>query len=155
MPNDIDKQIRLASKPVITSSYPTAVVFPWNALSHNLLEWPGMFRTTDGKTHGWIIKRSDTNADWKSFLQRDRRKYEYDWLGFYGFRPGKEGDNSDDEWGEICDTIYENLKPLYNLGLDGIVERHDLLQYRTITTINCGEETLHFAQGRLTVHLCC
>ena len=160
MPNDADKQIRLAIKPLITSSYATAQVYPWNVLSHDLSEWPGLFRTTDfstsGKTHGWIIKRAETSSEWKTFAaKRDRQKWNYDLLGFYGFRNGLEGNNSDDEFGEILDKVYENLRLSPNLGLAGIVERHDTLQFLRITTINCGEETLHFAHGRLPVQLCC
>lgn len=158
MPNDLDKRIRLAIKPAIKTPYPTAAVFVWNALSHELTEWPGLLRTTDfatsGKTHGWIIKRVEALATRKTAF-RDRQVITYDVWGFYGFRSGKESDNSDFEWSEICDTVYENLKAAHNLGLDGEVENHDLLQFRNHTTINCGEETLHFSHGRLTVHLCC
>lgn len=154
MPNDYDKQIRLAIKPLITISYAGAMVYPWNVLSHKLKEWPALFRMTNGSVHGWIIKRAETQSEWKNVAKRDRQSWPYDVLGFYGFRSGKQGDNSDDEFGEICDTVYENIRVSYNLGLDAIVEKHDLLQYRRLTTFNCGEETLHFAHGRLNVHLC-
>jgi hypothetical protein len=154
MANDTDKQIRLALKPFILTPYPTAMVYPWNVLSHDLAEWPGLFRTSDGKTHGWIIKRVTSAATWKNTV-RDRPVWEYDLFGFYGFRSGKQADNSDDEFAEICDSVYERIKASHDLGLGGIVERHDLLQYRNFTTLNCGEETLHFAHGRLTAHLCC
>lgn len=158
MANDLDKRIRLAAKPTIVTPYPTAKVFVWDVLSHDLSEWPGLFRTTDfatsKKTHGWIIKRTAAAATRKN-PQRDRQVWTYDLLGFYGFRSGKQSDNSDLEWSEICDTVYGNVKIAHNLGLDGEVEYHDLLQFLKHTTINCGEETLHFTHGRLTVHLCC
>lgn len=154
MANDLDKQVRLAMKPMIAASYATARVYVWNVLSHDLAEWPGLFRTSDGKTHGWIIKRASAAAAWKN-PKRDRQTWIYDVMGFYAFRSGKQGDNSDDEFAEICDTVYENFKASHNLGLDGEVENHDLLQFVNMTTINCGEETLHFAHGRLSVHMCC
>ncbi len=156
MSNDTDKQIRLAIKAVgIAPSYPEAAVYPWNALSHDIAEWPGLFRTDDDTTHGWIIKRSGTASNWRTFMQKVNRSWAYDLFGFYGFRSGMQGDNSDDEWGEILDTVWANIKASYNLGLEGVVERHELLQFASITTIDTGEETLHFAHGRLTVELCC
>lgn len=157
MPNETDKQIRLAIKGLIKNLYPTAQVFAWNALSHDLSEWAGMFRTTDGNTHGWIIKRAALDAKRKN-PQRDRQVFPYDVWGFYKFASGEnvtETANSDNEFGEIIDTIYEAFKDSYNLGLAGVVENHDLLQFLNITTLMSGEETLHFAQGRLVVHLCC
>ena len=154
MPNDTDKQIRLAIKTLIKTAYPTAQVFAWNALSHDLGEWAGMFRTSDGKSHGWIVKRAALKAEWKNG-RRDRRQIPYDVWGFYGFASGNETENSDNEFGEILDTVYEAFKASPRLGFDETVETHDLLQYAAITTIKSGEETLHFAQGRLIVHLCC
>lgn len=154
MANDLDKQIRGKIGTIISTAYLTAMVYPWNALSHKLDEWPGLFRTTDGKTHGWIIKRALTDNEWKT-IGRDRRRWNYDLWGFYGFRSGKTSDNSDNEFGEICDTVYEEIKAKPRLDFDGTVEMHELLQFVNITTINTGEETLHFAQGRLKVHLCC
>ena len=66
-----------------------------------------------------------------------------------------ENANSDNEFGEILDSVYEafNLSP--RLGFNQTVEYHDLLQFPRITTLESGEETLHFAQGRLVIHLCC
>ncbi len=157
MANDTDKQIRLVIKAIIVAAYPTARVYAWNALSHDLREWAGMFRCSDGKTHGWIIKRAALKSEWKNG-RRDRRQYPYDIWGFYGFKTGEgitEAVNSDNEFGEILDTIYEGFKASPRLEFDETVETHDLLQYAAITTIQSGEEILHFAQGRLIVHLCC
>lgn len=152
-----DKEIRAAIKAVIKSEQPEAVVYPWNALSHDLKEWAGLFRTASGGTHGWIIKRAALNGAWKNG-RRDKKAVPYDVWGFYLFRSGEgvtEADNSDNEFAAICDSIYEAFKENPRLGFDNTVEGHDLLQYAALTTINCGEETLHFAQGRLVVHLCC
>lgn len=154
MANDIDIQIRAKAGLIISAAYPTARVYSWNALSHDLADWPGLFRTTDSKTHGWIIRRVAQPSEWKN-PQRDRQKPEYDIYGFYKFRSGKLGDNSDDEFALIWDTVYEAFKAAPRLNFDTVVERHDLLQLVRLTTINTGEETLHFAQGRLKVHLCC
>lgn len=157
MANDNDTQIRLAAKQIIKVRYPTVQGFAWNALSHDINEWAGMFHTSDGKTFGFIVKRGSLKGEWKNG-QRDRKKVVYDIWIFYGFRSGEnvtEADNSDNEFAEILDTIYEDFKAAYNLNLPGIVERHELLEYARITTLKSGEETLHFAQGRLTVYLCC
>lgn len=157
MANDLDKQIRAAIKQIMIAEYPTARIYPFNALSHDLREWAGMFRCTDGKTFGAVIKRAALKGDWKNG-HRDRRQYPYDIWIFYGFRSGEgvtENDNSDDEFGEILDTIYEAFRLSPRLEFDETVETHDLLQYLAITTLKSGEETLHFAQGRLNVRLCC
>jgi hypothetical protein len=157
MANDHDKQIRLAAKAIIKNRYPTVQGFAWNALSHDIDEWAGMFKTSDNKIFGFIVKRAAVKSEWKN-PQRDRRHPAYDIWIFYGFRAGAgvtENDNSDNEFGEILDCVYEDFKAAYNLNLPGVVEKHDLLQYAAITTIESGEETLHFAQGRLSVHLCC
>jgi hypothetical protein len=152
---DDDRQIRDAVKTIIQPAYPAAVIFPWNALSHNLGDWPGLFRVPDGsKVHGWIIKRAAAAGEWKN-IRRTRQVAEYDVWGFYSFRTGKASDNSDDEFGLVTDAAYDALAAKPTLDLDGVVDKHDLLQYQRITTLNCGEETLHFAQGRLRVHLCC
>jgi hypothetical protein len=149
----MDKQIRVAIKQIIKALYPVAQVFAWNALSHSLNEWPGLFRTTDGKTHGWIIKRAAARAEWKN-PQRDRKTAIYDVWGFYGFSAGNENENSDNDFAVIVDAVYEAIKASPTLDVTG-VERHGLLQIATNTTIDTGEETLHFAQGRLEVQLCC
>ncbi len=149
-----DSEIRAAIKQVIIGAYPNARVYSWNALSHKLNEWAGMFRCTDGKTHGWIIKRAATQSTWKN-AAKDRTQARYDIWGFYGFRHGKDADNSDNEFSEVLDTIFDSFKDAPRLNFDNYVEKHDLLQFPVITTIESGEETLHFAQGRLTVHLCC
>lgn len=157
MANDNDKQIRLATKQIIKNLFPTAQVFAWNALSHDLNEWAGMFRTDDGKTHGWIIKRAALQGTRKN-AQRDRKTIPYDVWGFYKFVSDEtttENNNSDNEFGEIVDSIYEAVKDAHNLNLPGTVDYHDLIQFPSITTLKSGEETLHFAQGRLVVHLCC
>jgi hypothetical protein len=157
MSNDVDKQIRNKIKAIIQPAYPLAVIFPYNALSHDLDSWPGLFRLADGGVHGWIIKRAAAGGQWKTFAaKRDRPVFDYDVWSFYKFRPeSDETSNSDNEFGQITDTAYEDLRLEPILGLDGIIDKHDLLQYQRITTVNCGEEILHFAQGRLTVHLCC
>lgn len=149
----MDKQIRLALKQIIKTLYPDARVFAWNALSHDLGEWAGMFRDSAGGTHGWIIKRSGTKAEWKNG-RRDRKTAVYDVWGFYGFNAGNEEENSDNEFGVIVDAVYEAVKAAPTLELAG-VEGHSLLQIAANTTIDTGEETLHFAQGRLEVNLCC
>lgn len=157
MPNDLDKQIRAAIKQIIIADYPTARIYPWNALSHDMREWPGMFRTSDNRTFGAVIKRAALRATWKNG-HRDRKQVPYDVWIFYEFRSGEgvtELENSDNEFGEILDTIYESFKSEPRLGFDTEVETHDLLQYLAITTIKSGEEQLHFAQGRLNVRLCC
>lgn len=155
MANELDKQIREKIGEIIKTAYPDAVVYAWNALSHKLGDWPGLFQTDDG-IHGWIIKRSSHGSDWKQLNgHRDRRRPVYDIWGFYEFRTGKQSDNSDNEFGEICDTVYDELRKLPRLNFDGTVEMHELLQFVNITTMNVGEKTLHFAQGRLTVLLCC
>jgi hypothetical protein len=150
-----DKTIRDAIKTVIAAAADGARIYAWNVLSHDLADWPGLFETEEGGRHGWVIKRAAGDAKWKGNYQRARLWHDYDLLGFYGFRSGKEGDNSDDEFGEICDDVFAALKAAPRLGLDATIEEHELLQWQRITTINCGEETLHYAEGRLRVLLCC
>lgn len=147
-----DAEVRQKLKDLIKTAYPAAQVYGWNALSHKLHEWPGLFRT-DAATHGWIIKRAGTESQWKN-PTRDRSFWTYDVWAFYGYRTGKEGDNSDDEFSAILQTVYDAVKATSNLGL-AEVEEHELLQFDLITTIDCGEETLHWAKGRLRVRLCC
>lgn len=155
MANDKDKTVRNKIKAILQPSYATAVIYPFNALSHERSDWPALLRKTDGTVHGWIIKRAESASTFKTPV-KTRDVYEYDLWAFYSFRANaSETSNSDDEFGEILDTAFEALKAKPILDLDGVVDRHDLLQFARITTINCGEETLHFAQGRLSVHLCC
>lgn len=156
MAEDLDKQIRAAIKSILQPAYSAAVIYPFNALGHELSEWPGLFRLEDGTVHGWTIKRAAAAGEWKTFAAlRDRTHFDYDVWAFYTFRPGTETDNSDDEFGEITDRAYEDLRQQPTLNLSGTIDRHELLQYIRMTTIDCGEETLHFAQGRLRVHPCC
>lgn len=155
MANDRDKTVRAQIKAILQPAYASAVIYPSNALSRDITDSPALFRTTAGTVHGWLIIRSESSSEFKTPV-KTRDVYDYTVLAFYGFRPGgTEASNSDDEFGEILDTAFENLKAKPTLDLDGVVDRHELLQFDKITTINCGEETLHFAQGRLTVHLCC
>lgn len=148
-----DEQIRAAIAGLISGVYPTARVWPYFALGHKRENWPGLFRTEDGGTHGWIVKRASMLAEWKS-VYRDRKTVIYDIWGFYGFRQGKAGDNSDDEFAEICDAVYDAFKASPKLGID-CLGGHELLQFTAIGTLACGEETLHFAQGQLALEPCC
>lgn len=157
MPAPTDTQVRTAIKTIIAAGQTTATIWPYNALSHNLAEWPGMLRATDfatsAKTHGWIIKRASFTSERKNQVL-ERRVWIYDIWGFYGFRTGTETDNSDNEWAVIVDAVAAALKAKPTLDLAEL-EKHDLLQVESITTIDCGEETLHLARCRLTVRLCC
>lgn len=154
MTETIDKDIREAIGSLITAIFTTtAKVWTWNVLNHKFSEWPGLFRTA-GETHGWVI-RNITQPSERKNAQRDRITLDYDVLGFYEFRSGKEDDNSDDEFSVIRAQVYNAIKAEPRLGFDNEVEYHELLQWLVITTIKCGEETLHYAQGRLRVHLCC
>lgn len=148
-----DQEIRLAIKGLIKGLYPDAHVFSWNALSHKLGEWPGLFTNENGEIHGWIIKRRGTTSSWKSG-RRDRRMLKYDVWAFYKYETGKEDDNSDNVFGEIIDAVYDALKENPTLEV-GEVEGHELLQLVNNTTIDTGEITLHFAQHQLDVRLCC
>ena len=150
-----DEQVRAAIAAVIKAAQPDAAVYSWNALGHRLHEWPAMFRTADDATvHGWIVKRSGVQSEWKGNGGRVRQTWAYDVWGFYGFRPGKSGDNSDEEFAAIIDAVADGIRLSGKLGLDE-VEDLQPLQYALISTIDCGEETLHFAQGRLTMMPCC
>jgi hypothetical protein len=148
-----DQEVRHAIKAIIAAAATTAKVYEWNALSHKLDEWPAIFRTGD-VTHGWIIKRFGIESEWKNAV-RDRQVWIYDIWGFYGFRSGKEGDNSDDEFAVIIDAIKTGFTAAPRLAIDDEVEKHEQLQVNVISTIDCGEETLHIAQCRLKVRLCC
>lgn len=155
MPNENDKEIRAAIATVIAAAEPNARVYGWNVLDHHPDDWPGLFRTEAGGVHGWIVRRREIKSEWKRTGIIDRRFAEYDIFGFYGFRSGMAGDNSDDEFAAICDGIYEAIKATPDLELPAIVERHELLQFAAMTTTRPGEETMHFAHGRLKVALCC
>jgi hypothetical protein len=159
MTEGLDKLIRDAIGTLITTAFAAAdppivaKVYPWNVLSHQLNDWPGLF-TTGSVIHGWVIKGTPLEAERKN-AQRDRVTLEYDIWGFYEFRSGKSGDNSDDEFAVIRAKVYNAIKAEPRLDLENEVEYHELLQFARATTIDCGETTLHFAQGKLTVHLCC
>ena len=154
MPQATDQQIREKIAAIISTAAPGAVVYRWNALSHDLSDYPSLFRGAFGATHGWIIKRAALSAKPRMGKVSEDTAV-YDVWGFYGFRSGTESDNSDTEFGVILDAVQAAFTNEPKLQLAGGVREHDLLQFATITTIDCGEEILHFAQGRLTVHLCC
>lgn len=139
---------------LITGIYPAARVYAWNVLTHKLNEWPAWFETEAGGRHGWVIKQAALAAQWKGSGGRDRQVLSYDVLGFYDFRTGKDGDNSDDEFSVIREAVYDAFKGAPKLGLE-CIEEHGLLQWRQITTINCGEEVLHLAAGRIEIMHCC
>ena len=118
-----DQQVRHAIKTVIATAQPDAKVYEWNALSHDLGSWPGLFRTESG-THGWIIKRSSISSEWKHGY-RERPRWVYDIWGFFAFAEGKEGDNSDDAFSAIVASIADALRLTPTLALEE-VERHEL-----------------------------
>lgn len=151
----VDTEIRTSLRTILATANADAVIWPYNCLSHDLSDWPALVRTADGGTHGYIIFRPATAGAWKGSGGRDRKKFTYSIWSFYGFRPGKIGDNSDEEFNEILDANYEAIRAAPKLNLEASVEEHGLLQYTNITTINCGEETLHLATGKLEVLLCC
>jgi len=147
-----DEEVRHAIKGIVAAAATGAQVYEWNVLSHELAEWPGLFGTA---RHGWIIKRVEIETKWKNIGgQRCIPTWTYDIWGFYGFRSGAEGDNSDDEFSVIVDAVGTALKAKPTLDL-AEVEKHDLLQVLRNTTINCGQEVMHLAQCRLKVLICC
>lgn len=145
-----DEEARNAIKAVIATADTTGVIWPYNALSHDLNQWPGLFGSA---RRGWIIKRRAIEADWKNGT-RDRQFWTYDIWTFYPFRTGKIGDNSDDEFGAVLDAVEAAFVTNPRLDLEW-VEKHDLLQVDSITTIDCGEETLHIGLCTLKLRLCC
>lgn len=149
MATPTDQEVRHAIKGIIAAADTGAAVYEWNALSHNLAEWPGLF---GDPAHGWIIKRAVIDSEWKN-AHFDRQAWTYDVWGFYEFRSGKEGDNSDDEFAVIIAAVKAALADEPKLTL-AEVEKHELLQVSQ-TTIDCGEKTLHLAMGRLKVRICC
>lgn len=149
MPSD-DQTTREAIGGLIAAVQPDAQVYPWNVLCHDLNDWPGLFGP--GRI-GYVIKRAAQSAERKN-ATRDRRHADYSVLCFLKFTPGKLGVNSDENFAERLSRVYDAIKAQPKLGL-GIVEYHELLQYKMITTIKCGEETLHFADGSLRVTYCC
>jgi hypothetical protein len=151
MSSSEDQTIREAIAGLISAAEPAAIVYSWNALSHNLTEWPGLFGEA---RHGYIVRRISQPADRKN-AQRDKRHPVYELLQFDKFRVGKKSDNSTDDSAEKWQTVYNAIKAEPHLGLEGTVEYHELLQLELDTTIKCGEETLQFKRGRLPVHLCC
>lgn len=153
MTEGLDQQIREAIAAIIKAALPSSTVYPWNVLSHKLSDWPGLFPAETRE--GWVIKSAVQSAERKN-AWRDRISLDYDLWPFLKFRTGKAGDNSDDEFAVIRAKAYNAIMAEPRLGFDNDVERHDLLQYRFISTVLCSEkETLHIAPARLTVHLCC
>lgn len=147
-----DAEVKTAIKAIIAAACPDAVVWPYNALSHRLAEWPAMFRKTDGTVEGCVIMRTKISAAWKNGT-REKAVWHYTILVFYGFRTGKENDNSDQEFAVKLDAIRAGFRAEPTLGIN-CVERHDLLQVDANTTIDCGEETVHLANCGLAVHVC-
>ncbi|HEV7701263.1 MAG TPA: hypothetical protein VGO43_13610 [Pyrinomonadaceae bacterium] len=157
MNENLDIQIRAACRTIILGKYADAIVWPFNVIGNDdPTEWPGHFRRDDGTAHGWMIMEADQGATRKGSGQRSKIVKEYYIVGFYGFvGGGKIGENSDEEFSIIRTNVYNGFEDEPRLGFDTVVEKHDLLQYKRITTVDCGEETLLMAPGRLTVHLCC
>ena len=147
-----DEEVKTAIKDIIATACPAAVIWPYNVLSHQLAEWPALFRKADSTVEGWMIMRTRIDAHWKN-TSREKATWHYTILGFYGFRTGKEGDNSDDEFAVKLDAIRAGFKAAPTLEIE-CVEKHDLLQVAANTTIDCGEETLHLANCSLAVHVC-
>jgi hypothetical protein len=150
-----DQQIRTAIRDILAIDYPNARIWPFLSLGHDLQDWPAMFRTASGDIHGYTIFRRRATAVWHGSGGRDKRRFEYAIWAFYQWRPGKIGDNSDDEFSAILETNYLAIKTAPRLGLDNVVEEHNLLQIDSISTLLCGEETLHIATASLSVTVCC
>lgn len=149
-----DLQIRDAIRNLLVNEHPQARVWPFLAIGHDMNDWPALFKTAGG-LHGYVVFRTSANAAWNGTGGRDRRTFDYAIWIFYGWRPGRVGDNSDDEFSDIIEADYQAFKSSPRLGLETIVQEHGLLQVNTISTINCGEETLHIATAQLSVRICC
>jgi hypothetical protein len=149
-----DWQIRDAIRNLLVSEHPQARVWPFLAIGHDMSDWPGLFKNASG-LHGYTIFRTAAKAEWRGSGGRDRRTFDYAIWTFYGWRPGRVGDNSDDEFSDIIEADYQAFKSSPRLGLETIVQEHGLLQVSNISTINCGEETLHISTAQLSVLVCC
>lgn len=148
-----DQEVKDAIKTIIAAACADAVIWPYNALSHQISEWPAMFRrATDGMVEGWVIMRTRISGEWKN-ASREKAVWQYTLLGLYGFRTGDQSSNSDKEFGVKLDAIRAGFRAKPTLDIQ-CVEKHDLLQIMANTTVDCGEETVHLANCGLAVHVC-
>lgn len=155
MPETLDKKIRNKQRDIILTIDPQAKVYAFDTLSLNPEEWAGLFRikyADQERFHGWVIKRTGiASKELRGGIFADI--YTYDIWGFHGFWGTKESDNSDDIFQKILDDILEEFKKKMTLDLD-CVKEHKLPQFPEITVFPSGKQPLHFAKGKIDVHLC-
>lgn len=154
----LDKDIRIKIKEYILEVDPSAKVFAFDTLSLDPRDWANLFKQTISnvtKTNGWVIKRNSfTSSEIRGNTFAD--VYAYDIWGYHQFNGKSETDNSDDIFQAVIDGIIEKFKLNMTLKLS-CVKEHKVPQFPNITVIESGEdsdEPLHFAQGKLEVHLC-
>lgn len=150
----LNKDIRNKIKAYILQVDSNAKVYAFDMLSLEPEKWANLFKV-NGITNGWVIKRTSfTSSEVRSSTFADI--FTYDVWGFYQFNGTSETDNSDDIFQDVIDEIVEKFKMNMTLELSCIKE-HKVPQFPNITVIASGEdsdESLHFAQGKLEVHLC-
>lgn len=155
MPETLDKKIRNKQRDIILTVDSQAKVYAFDTLSLDPQEWAGLFRIKYNgveRFHGWVIKRTGISSnELRANVFAD--VYNYDLWGFHGFWGTKETDNSDDIFQKILDDILEEFKRKMNLELS-CVKEHKLPQFPEITVFPSGSQPLHFAKGKIEVHLC-
>lgn len=160
----LDWKIRQAIEYVLLALDENAIVFPFDKLNLNPLEWANLFRNltlAPNNLHGWVIRRTDiTDKEHRPLVSRTKTTYSYDIWGFYEFNAASRSNNSDIKFQKFIDLFCCVLRQtsMRKLGLDNIsngVEGHEYLQFKKMTTLGKGSDQLHFAPGRLEVRLCC
>jgi hypothetical protein len=162
--DSLDFKIRQALEWVVLALDENAMVFPYDCLSLNPLEWANLFKNLEAEgqpVHGWVFKRADlTDEEHRRYAGRTKTTYVYDVWGFYGFTDGGRTNNSDLKFQKFIDLFCFVLRQaaMTKLGLDSIekgVDEHQYLQFKKMTTLGKGSDQMHWAPGRLEVRLCC
>lgn len=150
-----DKEIRQRLAEIIAPLVSTDKVYSWNVLRTTepndirkaITEWLPHFQTDD-KTFGIVIKRAERTSegaggDCSNFL------IAYDVWAFYGYYSTDEDTNSENDFGEIIDTLADAL-PAAKTFQVGTTEVFSYgLQFPVISLLFGSEEMVHFAGGRI------
>jgi hypothetical protein len=154
-----DKQIRQAIAAAIEPLVGTGVVYSWNVLKaaktgtpeqmrQAVSEWLPMFQTSDGLTHGWVIRRAERTSEHMGGTASYFYPV-YDVWGFYGYYSTDEDTNSENDFNAVIDALADAFPAQRTLTVNSRVLQSGGLQFPVISLLFGTEEMVHFAGGRI------
>lgn len=151
-----DEEIRRALAELIQSAVPAAKVKHWMFFpTANPKQWGAAWKSESdaGRVNAWFLFSKGNQPQNTEMLFEPSQLDEglsFEIWGFLAFASGDAGNNSTDEFDQICEDVRDAVNRVPQLGLE-TVQGHGGLAIRKTLADGYGDQMLHWAVGSLVV----